>query len=147
MQNKRWNRCVTGAVFPCNEVRTYEEFHVCLRLAQLKDEITFKLVGFLCPDVSYLTLIIVAQCVKPQTIAGWVNGLLQFMLEQFELRAVQNAFKNRILHADSVGDAFFATIRNRRFPAAVVVLTSYVMSISMMRPPANGLSYFHRNGG
>ena len=96
-------------------------FCVIALRAPLKNHRCFRIIGVLCADMFYLSLIILPEMIKPQTVFFRIDGLFELMPEFRELCCVEAAFENRILHSLSVTHAdlcylpktFFAFCRRR----------------------------------
>lgn len=96
-----------------------------------ENQLAFHLIGFFGADVDDLVLVIVAERVKAEAVLGGIDGLLEFPPEQLELSVVEYTLKTEFCTLVPWETHFFATARRRRLPSAVVVLTSYVIRISI----------------
>lgn len=93
-----------------DSVRTHRHFYVRCRFARLQNEFALNFVGFFRAYVRNLVFIAIAEHIEPQTIAGRINALFQFVLEQFVLAVIQHTFEHGILHPRSMSNAFLGNV-------------------------------------
>ena len=91
-------------------------FCVIALRAPLKNHRCFRIIGVLCADMFYLSLIILPEMIKPQTVFFRIDGLFELMPEFRELCCVEAAFENRILHSLSVTHADLCYLPKTFFP-------------------------------
>lgn len=82
----------------------------------LKNHRRFRIIGGLCADMFYLSLIILPEMIEPQTVFFYIDGLFELMPEFRELCCVEAAFENRILHSLSVTHADLCYLPKTFFP-------------------------------
>lgn len=69
-------------------------------------------------------VILIPKVVKAQTVYGFIHDRAQLVLQLFTLRGIEQALKNRVLHALPIVHALLCDLPQAAAPAASSVLTS-----------------------